>query len=210
MHILLTDILTCPRCGPTFGLILLADRFEDRHVATGRLGCANCRSSYPVDEGIGDLRTVSEGSLGISDRLPIPEDRAIRTAALLGAAPPGVKTLLIEEFGAHAVEVASHFPEVHVVGVAADFPPTDGSAELLSRVRAGGHLPFRRASFRGCAILGTPTGALLSEVSRVLAPGARLVVDVAAEDTHSKNNSLGAHVLLHQDGVVVAAAPGPR
>ena len=44
MHILLTDTLTCPRCGPDFGLILLAERIEGRRVMDGHLGCANCRS----------------------------------------------------------------------------------------------------------------------------------------------------------------------
>ena len=32
MHILLTDALTCPRCGPDFGLIVLAEGVEDRRV----------------------------------------------------------------------------------------------------------------------------------------------------------------------------------
>lgn len=51
MHLLLTDILSCPRCGPEFGLILLADRIEARRVLAGILGCANCRSKYPIREG---------------------------------------------------------------------------------------------------------------------------------------------------------------
>ncbi|CAN5892792.1 hypothetical protein BH23GEM9_BH23GEM9_02320 [soil metagenome] len=51
MNILLTDILTCPRCGPAFGLILLTDRTAERRVLDGVLGCANCREKYPVRGG---------------------------------------------------------------------------------------------------------------------------------------------------------------
>jgi uncharacterized protein YbaR (Trm112 family) len=51
MHILLTDILTCPRCGPAFGLILLAEQTAGRRVLQGVLGCANCRERYPVRDG---------------------------------------------------------------------------------------------------------------------------------------------------------------
>ena len=56
MHLLLTDRLTCPRCGPSFGLILLADRMNDRRVVDGVLGCPNCRDGFPVRDGFGDLR----------------------------------------------------------------------------------------------------------------------------------------------------------
>ena len=38
MHILLTDLLFCPRCGPQHGLILLANRLEERRVLDGWLG----------------------------------------------------------------------------------------------------------------------------------------------------------------------------
>lgn len=63
MHLLLTDRLTCPRCGPDFGLILLADVVEDRRVLEGMLGCSNCREQYPVREGFADLRPPPRGPL---------------------------------------------------------------------------------------------------------------------------------------------------
>ena len=59
MHILVTDRLACSRCGPAFGLVLLADRLENRRVLSGHLGCANCRERYPIIEGFGDLRPLS-------------------------------------------------------------------------------------------------------------------------------------------------------
>ena len=54
MYILLTDALTCPRCGPEFGLLVLADRMEERRVIEGRLGCANCRSAFPIRDAAAD------------------------------------------------------------------------------------------------------------------------------------------------------------
>ena len=48
----LTDHLVCPRCGPPFGLILLARDVRDRRVREGEFGCPNCRDRFPVKERI--------------------------------------------------------------------------------------------------------------------------------------------------------------
>jgi len=48
MHIQLTDILTCPVCGPQHGLILRADRIVERRVRDGALGCPHCRRQYEI------------------------------------------------------------------------------------------------------------------------------------------------------------------
>lgn len=56
MNVALTDHLVCPRCGPPFGLILLAHDVRDRRVRRGEFGCANCRDRFPVEDGFGDLR----------------------------------------------------------------------------------------------------------------------------------------------------------
>lgn len=76
MQLLLTDRLTCPRCGPTFGLILLADRMSDRRVRDGRLGCPNCRDSFPIVDGFADLRAPPRGELGpgLAGEAPGPGD----------------------------------------------------------------------------------------------------------------------------------------
>ena len=65
MHIVLTDVLTCPRCGPSFPLILLANRVENRRVLDGVLGCANCREKYPVQDGLGKLRVPFDDGAGV-------------------------------------------------------------------------------------------------------------------------------------------------
>ncbi len=56
MNVLLTDHLVCPRCGPPFGLVLLARDVRDRRVRRGELGCSNCRDAFPVKNGFADLR----------------------------------------------------------------------------------------------------------------------------------------------------------
>jgi uncharacterized protein YbaR (Trm112 family) len=99
MHLSLTDILTCPRCGPEFTLVLLADRVEDRRVLDGSLGCANCRERYPVHDGFADLRPPPAGPLpdaGAGPR-PGPQDEAYRLAALMGVTQgPGFVLVLGE------------------------------------------------------------------------------------------------------------------
>lgn len=56
MNVVLTDHLVCPRCGPPFGLILVAREVAARRVRQGEFGCANCRDSFPVEDGFADMR----------------------------------------------------------------------------------------------------------------------------------------------------------
>jgi len=88
MHIALTDHLTCPVCGPEHGLILLADRIEERRVLEGTLGCPACRERYPIVGGLADLRPRPAGPLPGPESAPTlgPQDRAFRLAALMGVA----------------------------------------------------------------------------------------------------------------------------
>ena len=204
MHILLTDILTCPRCGPEFGLILLADRLEERRVVQGSLGCSNCREMYPIEGGTVDLR-IAEGA-------PAPAavhdaDAAVRLAALLGLAGAG-GTVLVAGPGAElAPAIAALVPGLQVVAFTAHLVAEGGSAGV-SRVAGGPAFPMRGGMLRGVALTGraeTP----LAEALRVLAPGARLVLEPAAEGASEELRGLGAEVLLEQEGVVVAQKPGP-
>ncbi len=210
MHILLTDILTCPRCGPDFGLIVLADRIDNRQVSEGQLGCANCRSTFPIEKGTADLRLDSVDRLPLEHGHPAPEvDRGFRAAALLGPPAANASILTIEIEGFHASEISRTFPEAHVIGVTAGRPPAeDGSESLLSRIRSGRSLPFRNQAFRGVAVFGTPSAELLAEVVRVLARGTRVVIDSAPRETVEAVQELGLGLLLDQDRVVVAVSQG--
>jgi uncharacterized protein YbaR (Trm112 family) len=216
MYILLTDALTCPRCGPDFGLLVLADRMEERRVIEGALGCANCRSSYPIRNAAADLRvapsasTESTGATESDEAGPSDEDgeAAVRLAALMGLAGASGLAMLAGPGARHASAVSALVPELEVVAVT-DEPVAPAEREPgVSRLAAGDALPFRGGALRAAALTGGAGDARLREGLRVLAPGARLVVDGADAETAERLRTLGAEVLLEEEGVVVARAPG--
>jgi uncharacterized protein YbaR (Trm112 family) len=206
MHILLTDVLTCPRCGPEFGLIVLADRIENRRVWEGRLGCANCREEYPVSAGVADLRFPPGTSLP-NEEIDRGEEWPMRTAALLGLSEgPGV-VLVVGPGAEWAGEIASLVPHVLVIGAVPDF--TEGrESSGESRVRVGQTLPFRSHSLRGVALTGSYADPLLDESIRALARDGRLIVDPASPGTAEDLRERGLAILLDEAGVVVASSAG--
>lgn len=213
MYILLTDALTCPRCGPEFGLLVLADRMEERRVIEGRLGCANCRSAYPIHDAAADLRVVGAGSGEFSaprpsDAVDDDAEAAVRLAALMGLAGASGLAMLAGPGARHAAAVSALVPELEVVAVT-EAPAREPRAPGVSRVAAGGGvLPFRGGALGAAALTGGADDVRLREALRVLAPGARLVVDPAPPGTGDRVRALGVEVLLEQEGVVVARAPG--
>ena len=209
MHILLTDVLTCPRCGPNFGLILLSDELNDRQVVRGHLGCPNCRQSYPIAAGVADLRQQSEHSVVPRSGSPAEDsERAYRLAALMGVTMANANLLIVDADGALPPQVGAILPQAHVIGCSADVAAESGGEGFVSRVLINGLLPFRNGSVRGAAYVGIFSHELAREAARVLMPLARLVVDCAGEEAGEVVRSLGFEVQLEQDKVVVAAAPG--
>jgi uncharacterized protein YbaR (Trm112 family) len=210
MHILLTDILTCPRCGPAFGLVILADRIDERRVIDGRLGCANCRETYPVEGSVADLRhpvapplAIEQGTARAGD-----DERAMRVAALLGAPIPRSALLVIEKTGEMAAAISGLLVEAHVIGASAEPPVDEPSQGMLSRAIIGERLPLRDRSLSGAALLGFLSGPVFDELIRTLKPGSRLVLDQAPQGSADAARRVGFQVHLEQGDVVVAAAPG--
>lgn len=212
MHVLLTDLLRCPRCGPEFGLILLADRMEERRVAEGRLGCANCRETYPVRGGMTDLRTGAaspeDGEEAPAEPPGDPQEAAVRLAALLGLAEGGGAVVVAGPGANLAPAVAALVPEVEVVALGSP-PPESAAGPGVSRVAAGAGLPFRDRGVRGVALTGGAGGERLREALRVTLPGGRIVVDPAGPETAERLRAAGAELLLEQEGIVVARAARP-
>jgi uncharacterized protein YbaR (Trm112 family) len=213
MHILLTDILTCPRCGPEFGLVVLSERLEERRVVDGHLGCPNCRAHYPIRNRVADLRlggAESPESSASADPMDADggDEAAVRLAALMGLAGANGLAMVAGPGAAYAAAVSALVPELEVIAVSDDPPPASSAEAGVSRVLASGErLPFR-GGLRAAALTGGADDARLREGLRVLAPGARLVVDPAPEDAAERLRALGAEVLLAEEGVVVARAPG--
>lgn len=205
MHLLLTDRLVCPRCGPAFGLILRADRLEERRVLEGGLGCPNCRATYPVSGGVGDLRPPPRSSPDAADLdLPgVDEERLEVVHALLGVVQGPGHLLLTGTAARFAPGLARRIPEVEAVTV---HPAADAWEETagVSRLRVGPVLPFSPRTFRG-VLLERPGGREpLREAARLLGGEGRVVVLEADGETAGHLMAAGLTVQLDDQGVVVA------
>lgn len=194
MHLVLTDRLACPRCGPAFGLILLAEELRERRVLEGRLGCPNCRERYPVVAGFGDLRPPPRDPLA-DEAAPEPTEggeRAGQLGTLLGAGQGPGHTLVVGRAVVWAPALAAGLAEgAEVVALS---PRIRGWSEApgVSRMTSGPTLPFFDRSVRGVLVHGADLAGdsgdergggdlaggdgLLREAARVLAPGSRVVV----------------------------------
>jgi uncharacterized protein YbaR (Trm112 family) len=206
MHILLTDHLTCPRCGPEFGLILLAERMENRRVLEGWLGCANCREKYPIVDGFADLRT------GLVEALPgeggsAPEEggreEAFRLAALLGVTEGPGFVLVVGEAARLAPGIAAVVEGIEVVAVdpsLAGWPEVPG----VSRLATGAQLPFFSGTMRAVALTGERAEGLLEEGARVVSRLGRLVVQGAGAGVAERLARVGLEPLVAEGETVVA------
>lgn len=211
MHIVVTDVLACPRCGPDFGLILLADRLKDRRVLSGRLGCANCREAYPIGGGAADLRYPP------GDPLPLPSDdrgnaddeAGYRLAALLGITEgPGL--VLVVGAAAEAGEaLAAVVPHLEVVTLSLHTRPPE-AAPGMSRLIGGERIPARSRAFRGVVLTNPTEPELIHESIRVLGSGGRLVVMDAGPHVTEELRRAGLELLLDEGGIVVASPPSRR
>jgi uncharacterized protein YbaR (Trm112 family) len=223
MHILLTDILTCPRCGPSFGLILLADRVVDRRVLFGTLGCANCREKYAVTDG--EVRFEggrgAAGASGIEGGAAAKEGdgaAALRLAALLGVTEGPGYLVLAGGAAEHAGAVAGIVPGVEVIAVTnaargvtarASAPDEDGphyaDGSGVSRLSAGSRLPLGTARAAGVALTGDEAELWLEECARVMAPLGRLVIEPAPAGAEQRLQASGLRVLVREGDTIVAA-----
>jgi uncharacterized protein YbaR (Trm112 family) len=209
MHLLLTDRLSCPRCGPGFGLILRADRLESRRVLEGVLGCPNCRDSFQVRAGFADLRAPPRGPLGTGLAGPasgtdaVPDGHMERLVALLGIVGGPGTIALVGEPARLAPAVASRLPELLVAAVDADlgaWPETGG----VSRLVAEPGLPFFDASLRGVVVDGRLGARWIAEAARTVHARGRVVVQLASPDAAETLRAGGLVVLADEAETVVA------
>ena len=206
MHILLTDILTCPRCGPEFGLILLSQDMRERRVLEGWMGCANCRDRWVVSNGFGEFRTPlgETGSAPAAPPGPAEPEEAMRIAALLGVSEGPAYVLVAGPAARHAPAMADLVENLEVVAV---LPGLSHAAERkgVSRIAADKRLPFYGRRLHGVWLGGDTADALLEEGVRVLGPAGRLVLEPAPADANERLARAGLKVLAKRDDTVVAA-----
>jgi len=207
VHLMLTDRLTCSRCGPRFGLILLADRMQDRLVIEGTLGCPNCRDSYPVQGGFGDLRapprtSAAQGRAGEPGE--VDQDETYRLAALMGVAEGPGTLVLVGGLARHADPLADIVQGVEVVAVDGDmsrWPETANVSRIVSRPG----LPFYSGTLRAVAVDGALGAVWVKEAARVTARLGRVVVTDAPDETRAVLEEVGLTVLASEAGTIVAA-----
>lgn len=224
MHLLVTDRLSCPRCGPEFGLVLLAEKLEDRRVLEGALGCANCRERYPVIGGFGDFRPPPRQALevagtespwaGVGGASPGPgasssepagasPEEGMRLGAMLGVTEGPGLILLTGPAVAQASRLAAMIEDIEIVALdpaLRDRPEEPG----VSRIVAGPKLPFFTGSLRGVVVEGHAQAEGLDEAVRVLGLGSRLVVRRPVGDLLERLEAAGLEVLLQTEKLVVA------
>ncbi len=214
MHILLTDRLACPRCGPGFGLILLADRLDERRVLEGALACSNCRARYPVKDGFADLRSQPHdpGASDALDRTPDPEE-AVRLAALLGIQEGTGLVALLGRTAAHASILSRLVEGIEVIAVhqgLRDSPEEAG----VSRIGTSWPLPFLTGSIRGVALDADADERQLAEISRILSREGRLVrlgrrEPPFPQDTAGLMSAHGFDVLAEDEQTLVCVRKSP-
>lgn len=183
MHIELTQLLTCPSCGPGHGLVAFVDRMEARRILEGRLDCPRCERRHVVRDGVvvlsgDDAESGADGSSSRGEEaasvVDVPEPAGTATA-LLGP-PEGPETLLLlGAAGALAAAIAEGRPTAAVVTWS---PVVPGAHERVHPVVPGGRtgtLPFRSSVFDGVVLTGAEA-PLLAEATRTLKTGRRVVV----------------------------------
>lgn len=223
MNVLLVDYLACPRCGPAFGLVLVAREVRDRRVQAGLLGCPNCRDEFPVEDGFGDLRppprnpiteaaracgqsaTPSGAGTSPQPARPSPggsQDLPLRIAAALGVTEgPGV-VVVSEGHACTAGALARLVRGVEVVPLGL----TARSSAGVSPMAVGEALPFRSGVVRGVALAASDKTPAPAEVGRVLAFGARVLVMGPDAHTRATWEKAGLRTLVDDEGSLVLAA----
>jgi uncharacterized protein YbaR (Trm112 family) len=232
MHILMTDVLTCPRCGPRLGLILLADQMTpDRRVVAGALGCSNCREKYPIRRGVVDFTGAAAGGAAAGGEPPggdTPDgdspgpgatgseppggdtagddEAALRIAALLGVSGGPGYVLLAGAAARHAPAYTALISDVEVVaatGAEHSAGPDAGLAGFTRLVLSRG-LPLATGRMAGVFLGGDAADALLEEGVRTVAPLGRLVLEPAPDGAPARLEAAGMRVLLHEGATIIA------
>lgn len=207
MNVLLVDFLACPRCGPAFGLVLVAREVEERRVRTGLLGCPNCRDEFPVEDGFGDLRPPPRSPLmeaGASARPATPpcdgsQDAALQIAAALGVTEgPGVIVVSESHVGATG-GLARLVPSVEVAALG----PRARSTAGVSPMAVSEALPFRTGVVRGVALAASDATPSAAEAARILAAGARVLVTGSDARTRATWETTGLRTWMEEEGTLV-------
>jgi len=206
LHLLLVDQMTCPRCGPEFGLILLANEMEERKVMDGYLGCSNCRNQFPVANGMADLRSPfdlvpKQNFIGFSDRMPTVTE----VGALLDLTDGSGNVGLIGNLSNNIRDLSQEMSNFQFVGIHREMDHADSSlgADKGSRIICGSKLPFRSECFRGVVVSGKDSEECMMELVRTLAVGGRIAIWENVDEPSELLRNEGFDILMKQSDVAV-------
>ena len=185
MFIELIDLLRCPREHDDSWLVAAFAKVDQRFVIRGKLGCPICGATYPIEDGIADLRDAELHS-AMADATRVSNecsprttsaDDVVRFAAMLGLTRPG--SLVVLEGGASDMAIPlSEMTEARAIVLNPEGRITE--SESVAVVLADGRIPLGPASVDGI-VLGSRTPTVYADSARVLKPGGRLVVPASTD-----------------------------
>jgi uncharacterized protein YbaR (Trm112 family) len=205
----LTELLSCPLCGPEHGLVLIVEEIEDRRVDVGRLGCPNCKREYPVARGLADLRLQAGPSLSEEDQTAGPEsplqdeELALKVAALSGLTEGPGYLLVAERLAIAAEELAELLPGFEIIAFRASPAAADETAGV-SHVVSDVRFPLMRYRLRAVAIAPAGDPEMVTAAADLVALGGRLILLDASDEDLAAVEATGLSVLARQERMAVA------
>ncbi len=214
MRVALVDHLVCPRCGPPFGLILLALDVRDRRIERGEFGCPNCRDRFPVENGFGDLRPPPRAApppRPPEDGSTLPgadPSQMVALAAALGVGEGAGWVVLPDSCLSAAVALARQLPALDLVVVGWGGRGLADSHGRISALVTGQVLPLTNGVARGAVVGQGESDEWRTELLRVLMPGGRLVFPAPSEESRQWVRAAGLTAIVDErDWMVAVRAP---
>ena len=177
MYTELVDALRCTGAHEEAWLVAAAERTEDRHIVTGRLGCPVCRAEYPIVHGAADFRSVRAPELSRSLKVSrtVSEDELLRARALLNLVEEGGTIALVGSAGG-LLEPLEQTTQATYLLVN---PPVLPSRTDVSVVLFDHGAPLASKALRGVLVDLPVTDDVLRGLVKALRTGGRLVAPVS-------------------------------
>lgn len=200
MHVALTDALACPKCGPGWGLILIAKNTVERRALDGFFGCANCRQEWVLKDGYAEF---IEGDV-YDDVLPAPSsEQALLMAAALGIVEGPASVVVIGSGVVNARQLSQMVEGMEVIAVSRALA-SEAEANGVSRIGAGARLPFREGFAKGVVLSDEASLRFLEQSATVVGMNARVVALSGEASVAARMTEAGLRMLMRDENVTVA------